>query len=104
AASPRVPSPRALAWMLGTAGVVVAIAVWTLLSHLLAHGGGVINRLPTPLAVARKLVAYAGKDLASDLLASLHVFAVAWIVGAASAALTGLVLGRSDRLGRTFLP
>ena len=97
-------SPRTSAWLLGCSGALVALVVWTLLSQLLAHGGGVINRLPTPLAVARKLVAYAGKDLASDLLASLHVFAVGWFVGAASAALIGLVLGRSDRLGRTFLP
>ena len=97
-------SPRASAWLFGCAGALVALAVWTLLSQLLAHGGGVINRLPTPVAVARKLVAYAGKDLASDLLASLHVFAVGWLVGAASAALIGLMLGRSDRLGRTFLP
>ena len=97
-------SPRATAWLLGCAGMLVALAVWTVLSRLFAHGGGVINRLPTPLAVARKLVAYAGNDLASDLLASLHVFAVGWLVGAASAALIGLVLGRSDRLGRTFLP
>ena len=105
AATPAVRlSPRVGAWLLGCAGALVALAVWTLLSQLLAHGGGVINRLPTPLAVARKLVAYAGKDLASDLLASLHVFAVGWLVGAASAALIGLVLGRSDRLGRTFLP
>lgn len=105
AATPAVRlSPRASAWLLGCAGALVALVVWTLLSQLLAHGGGVINRLPTPLAVARKLVAYAGKDLASDLIASLHVFAVGWLVGAASAALIGLVLGRSDRLGRTFLP
>ena len=97
-------SSRASSWLFGCAGALVALAVWTLLSQLLAHGGGVINRLPTPVAVARKLVAYAGKDLASDLLASLHVFAVGWLVGAASAALIGLVLGRSDRLGRTFLP
>jgi ABC-type nitrate/sulfonate/bicarbonate transport system permease component len=97
-------SPRATAWLLGCAGMLVALAVWTVLSRLFAHGGGVINRLPTPLAVARKLVAYAGNDLASDLLASLHVFAVGWLVGAASAALIGLVLGRSDWLGRIFLP
>ena len=104
AASTARLSPRASAWLFGCAGALVALAVWTLLSQLLAHGGGVINRLPTPVAVARKLVAYAGKDLASDLLASLHVFAVGWLVGAASAALIGLMLGRSDRLGRTFLP
>src|SRR6185312_13345177 len=104
AASPRVPSPRALAWMLGTAGVVVAIAVWTLLSHLLAHGGGVINRLPGPLAVVRELVQYAGKDLGRDLVFSLRVFAIGWGVGAASAAVTGLLLGRAQRLGNIFLP
>jgi len=103
-ASVRRLSPRALGWTLGTCGVVVAIAVWTLLSHLLAHGGGVINRLPGPLAVAREFVHYAGKDLAQDLLFSLRVFVIGWGVGAASAAVTGLLLGRSRLLGNIFLP
>lgn len=97
-------SPRASAWLLGSAGALVALAVWTLLARVLAHGGGVINRLPGPLAVARNLVAYAAKDLPGDLLASLHVFAVGWLIGAMGAALIGLVLGRSERLGRIFLP
>ena len=97
-------SPRATAWLLGCAGALVALAVWMLASQLLAHGGGVINRLPTPLAVARKLIAYAGKDLAFDLLASLHVFVVGWLVGAVCAAFAGLALGRSERLGGIFLP
>jgi len=97
-------SPRASAWLLGCAGALVALAVWVLLSRLLAHGGGVINRLPGPLPVARALAAYARKDLAVDVLASLHVFFVGWLVGAATASLLGLVLGRSHRLGGIFLP
>jgi len=99
----RLP-PRVVAWLFGVAGSAVALFAWTVLSRLLAHGGGVINRLPGPLAVVRELVQYAGKDLAHDLLASLHVFAIGWIVGAASAALLGLVLGRAKHLGNVFLP
>ncbi|HLX28668.1 MAG TPA: ABC transporter permease subunit [Casimicrobiaceae bacterium] len=102
-ASPRL-SPRVRAWLLGLAGTAVAIAVWSLLSHWLAHGGGVINRLPGPIAVVRELVQYATSDLASDLLASLRVFAIGWLVGAASAALVGLALGRASLLGGIFLP
>src|SRR3954469_15504165 len=85
-ASPRRLPPRALAWMLGAAGGLVAIAAWTLLSHLLAHGGGVINRLPGPLAVARELVQYARSELVKDLAFSLRVFAIGWLIGAAGAA------------------
>jgi len=102
-AEERLP-PRVVAWLFGVAGSAVALFAWTVLSRLLAHGGGVINRLPGPLAVVRELVQYAGKDLAHDLLASLHVFAIGWIVGAASAALLGLVLGRAKHLGNVFLP
>src|SRR5579872_6175324 len=102
-ASPRL-SPRVRAWLLGLAGTAVAIAVWSLLSHWLAHGGGVINRLPGPIAVVRELVQYATSDLVSDLLASLRVFAIGWLVGAASAALVGLALGRASLLGGIFLP
>ena len=102
-ADERLP-PRVVAWLFGVAGTSVALLAWIVLSRLLAHGGGVINRLPGPLAVVRELVQYAGKDLVHDLLASLHVFAIGWIVGAASAALVGLVLGRAAHLGNVFLP
>jgi taurine transport system permease protein len=102
--SPRRLPPRALAWVLGAAGGVVAIAAWTLLSQRLAHGGGVINRLPGPLAVARELVQYAGSELVKDLAFSLRVFAIGWLIGAAGAAVTGLLLGRARWLGNVFLP
>jgi taurine transport system permease protein len=102
--SPRRLAPRALAWVLGVVGCGVAIAAWTLLSHLLAHGGGVINRLPGPLAVARELAGYASSDLGQDLAFSLRVFAIGWLIGAASAAAAGLLLGRARWLGNVFLP
>jgi taurine transport system permease protein len=102
--SPRQLPPRVLAWALGAAGGAVAIAAWTLLSHLLAHGGGVINRLPGPLPVVRELVQYAGTDLAKDLAFSLRVVAIGWLIGAAGAAVTGLLLGRARWLGNVFLP
>ena len=97
-------SPRAQAWALGCAGVVVALVVWTLLAQWLATGGGVINRLPTPWRVLRDLAAYASGELWRDLLYSLRVFAIGWSLGAASATVVGLALGRSPMLGNVFIP
>jgi ABC-type nitrate/sulfonate/bicarbonate transport system permease component len=97
-------SPRGQVWLFGCVGVLVALGVWTLLAQLLATGGGVINRLPTPLRVLRDLGAYAASDLLRDLLFSLRVFAIGWTVGAVSATLVGLVLGRVSLLGSIFIP
>jgi ABC-type nitrate/sulfonate/bicarbonate transport system permease component len=96
--------PRGMAWILGVAGALAALGLWSLLSQLLAHGGGVINRLPGPAAVARQLVQYAASDLVRDLLFSLRVFLIGWLVGASCATLAGLVLGRVRLLGNVFLP
>ena len=96
--------PRAQAWVLGCAGVVLALGCWTLMSHVLAGGGGVINRLPGPLAVVRELWDYFRGDLGIDLLSSLRVFLIGWIIGALCATLVGLMLGRNRLLGRIFLP
>jgi ABC-type nitrate/sulfonate/bicarbonate transport system permease component len=97
-------SLRAQAWLLGCSGVLVALVVWTLLAQWLATGGGVINRLPTPLRVLRDLAGYASGDLSRDLLFSLRVFAIGWAMGAASAAVVGLALGRIPLLGNVFIP
>jgi ABC-type nitrate/sulfonate/bicarbonate transport system permease component len=96
--------PRAQAWLLGLAGAAAALVVWTWLAHLLEGGGGVINRLPTPHKVARERVAYASADLAVDLVSSLRVFGLGWLIGAGLATLVGLVLGRVQALGNVFLP
>src|SRR5450755_739030 len=93
-----------LSWALGCAGVLAALAIWVLLSHLLAHGGGVINRFPGPLPVAQKLLEYVRQDLALDLRSSLKVFVVAWLAGVICATLLGLLFGRLDLLGNIFLP
>lgn len=95
---------HAQAWALGCVGVLVALGVWTVAAHVLATGGGVINRLPTPLRVLRELGAYAAGDLGRDLLSSLRVFALGWILGAAGATLLGLVLGRVRLVGAIFIP
>jgi len=95
---------RAAPWVLGCLGIAAALALWTLLSHVLAGGGGVINRLPTPWTVARELVKYASGELGRDLLFSLRVFVVGWLIGAVSATLIGLLLGRVRLLGEVFLP
>jgi len=95
---------RVPGWLLGTIGALAAIGVWALLSLVLAGGGGVINRLPGPLAVVRNLLAYAMTDLATDLVSSLKVFLIGWVVGVAAATLVGLSLGRVKLLGHVFLP
>jgi ABC-type nitrate/sulfonate/bicarbonate transport system permease component len=95
---------RVPGWLLGTIGTLAAIGVWALLSLVLAGGGGVINRLPGPLAVVRNLLAYAMTDLATDLVSSLKVFLIGWVVGVAAATLVGLSLGRVKLLGHVFLP
>jgi ABC-type nitrate/sulfonate/bicarbonate transport system permease component len=101
-------APRAVGrlpgWLLGTAGMLGAIAVWQLLAYALAGGGGVISRLPGPLPVARNLAAYVAADFAQDLASSLEVFAAGWLVGGVSATLLGLLLGRVQVLGNIFLP
>ena len=95
---------RAFPLLLGTLGVAMTLVGWVALSALLEGGGGVINRLPGPLAVVRELVEYARGDLVTDLAASLRVFAAGWIVGVMAATIVGLLLGRVRVLGETFLP
>jgi ABC-type nitrate/sulfonate/bicarbonate transport system permease component len=90
--------------LLGCAGALAAIAVWSLASHALEGGGGVLNRLPGPLAVLRELARYVEGDFARDLVSSLRVFAIGWVLGVVAATLIGLVLGRSALAGAVFLP
>jgi ABC-type nitrate/sulfonate/bicarbonate transport system permease component len=110
ASSPTVASgarglgPRTLAWILGGAGMLVVIVVWSLLSHALAGGGGVISRLPGPLLVARNLATYVTHDFARDVASSLEVFAAGWLGGVFGATFVGLLLGRVQWLGNIFLP
>src|SRR5690242_4196062 len=92
-------SPRAQAWLLGIGGAALALVAWTLLAQALVGGGGVINRLPPPLRVAQELDKYARTDLVRDVLFSLRVFAIGWLVGASSATVVGLILGRAESLG-----
>lgn len=96
--------PRALAWMLGGAGMLATLAGWAWLSDVLAGGGGVISRLPAPLLVAKTLAAYVTQDFAKDLASSLEVFAIGWLAGGIAATLIGLLLGRVHVLGNVFLP
>ena len=91
-------------WALGFMGAVAALVVWTLLAYALAGGGGAINRLPTPLTVARELYRYAASELLRDLLFSLRVFVIGWVIGAVLATLVGLLLGRVRIIGNIFLP
>jgi ABC-type nitrate/sulfonate/bicarbonate transport system permease component len=99
----RLP-PRVAGWMLGGAGALIALCVWALLSQVLAGGGGVINRLPGPLIVAREFAHYVTGDLVRDLASSLRVFLIGWLGGVALATVAGLLLGRVGVLGNIFLP
>jgi len=103
-AARRPLGPRALAWMLGGAGIAVTLVAWSLLARALEGGGGVISRLPGPLLVAHDLAAYVTQDFARDLVSSLWVFAAGWLGGVVLATLTGLMLGRVAVLGNIFLP
>jgi taurine transport system permease protein len=100
----RSVDPRVLAWILGSAGVAVALVAWAALAQALAGGGGVISRLPSPSLVIVKWLAYARGDLLADLLGSLRVFAIGWLIGVVAATFIGVLLGRVQTLGRIFLP
>lgn len=101
-------SSRQIAWirplLLGVAGMVGLILVWTIAAIWLRGGGGVINRLPTPLAVSYELVEYANNGLWRDLAASLKVFLAGWIIGTAAATVIGILVGRSRIFRGLFGP
>src|SRR3954470_641634 len=91
-------------WLLGLAGSLGAILFWTAMAFWLRDGGGVINRLPTPLAVAINLAQYARGPLWPDLAASLQVFLVGWLLGCLGAAVIGMAMGQSRLIGAIFGP
>jgi ABC-type nitrate/sulfonate/bicarbonate transport system permease component len=91
-------------WILGLVGLGVALGLWTLAAFWLRGGGGVINRLPTPAAVAVDLAEYARGTLWRDLGASLQVFLVGWLIGCVGATLAGIAIGRSPVAGAIFGP
>jgi NitT/TauT family transport system permease protein len=98
------PAPWAKAWLLGAAGIVGTLVVWTAMAFWLRGGGGVINRLPTPLMVAIKLSDYARGDLWRDMAASLRVFLVGWLLGCVGATVIGIGIGRSRLAAALFGP
>lgn len=91
-------------WLLGLAGGIATLLLWTLLAFWLKGGGGVISRLPTPLAVGADLVDYAQGTLWRDLAASLKVFLIGWLLGCVGAALVGMAIGQSHVIGAVFGP
>lgn len=91
-------------WLLGLAGGVGALLFWTLMALWLKGGGGVISRLPTPLAVGADLAKYAQGALWRDLAASLQVFLAGWLVGCLAAAAAGMAIGQSRVIGAIFGP
>lgn len=90
--------------LLGLIGMVGMLVLWTAMALWLKGGGGVISRLPTPLAVAAELVKYAGGDLWRDVFSSMKVFFTGWFVGCVTATFLGLVMGRSRIIGALFGP
>lgn len=91
-------------WLLPLAGVAVALGLWTLAALWLRGGGGAIDRLPTPAAVAANLLLYARGTLWQDLAASLRVFLAGWVIGCVGATLLGILIGRSPVAGAVFGP
>jgi ABC-type nitrate/sulfonate/bicarbonate transport system permease component len=91
-------------FLLGAAGMAGLLLVWTARALWLRGGGGVISRLPTPLAVGHELIAYAVDDLWRDLWASLEVFLAGWSIGTVSAAIIGILVGRSRLFNGLFGP
>jgi ABC-type nitrate/sulfonate/bicarbonate transport system permease component len=96
--------PWLRSWLLGLAGSLGAILFWTAMAYWLKDGGGVINRLPTPLAVAFNLAAYVRGALWLDLAASLEVFLVGWLLGCLGATVAGMAIGQSQVIGAIFGP
>ncbi len=90
--------------LLGAAGIVGALLLWTAAAFWLRGGGGAINRLPTPLMVAIKLAEYARGDLLQDLAASLRVFLTGWALGCGGATVLGIWIGRSRVAAGLFGP
>lgn len=90
--------------LLGALGMVGLLLVWTAMAFWLRGGGGVISRLPPPLAVGHELVKYAGADLWRDLAASLEVFLAGWAIGTVAAAVVGILVGRSRVFEGLFGP
>lgn len=91
-------------WLLGIAGGVGALLFWALMALWLKGGGGVISRLPTPLAVGANLAEYAQGALWRDLAASLQVFLAGWLIGCLGAAVAGMAIGQSRVIGAIFGP
>ncbi|MDF2689302.1 MAG: tauC [Microvirga sp.] len=90
--------------LLGILGMLAMLVFWTAMAFWLRGGGGVISRLPTPLAVAGELLEYAGGDLWQDLAASMKVFLTGWLIGCIAATLLGLMIGRSHVIAALFGP
>src|SRR4051812_44193351 len=104
AATRRTGTARYLPLLLGAAGIVGALLLWTAAAFWLRGGGGAINRLPTPFMVALKLAEYAQGDLVHDLLASLRVFLTGWVLGSLGATVLGIWIGRSRVAAGLFGP
>jgi len=105
-AGDRAPAgrPWVRPWLLGLAGSLGAILFWTAMAFWLKGGGGVISRLPTPLAVGVELATYARGPLWPDLAASLEVFLAGWLIGCTGAAVIGIAMGQSPLIGAIFGP
>lgn len=95
---------RAQSWLYGSVGVAATLLVWFVAARLLEGGGGAIERLASPGAVADELGSYASDGLVGDLRSSVWVFLAGWIAGGVAATVLGLLLGRVNVLGNMFLP
>ena len=85
--------------------MVAAVLLWQLAAELVtANSDAPIPKLAGPVAVLGAVVDYLRTDFVADLISSLAVFFAGWLVGAAAAAVSGLLLARITWLRQMFLP
>lgn len=98
------PAVRSGPWIWGSVGAIGFLLAWAAIALAIADEDEHIAKIVGPLKVAEALVAYAQDALWEDLISSLGVFAGGWALGAVFATVSGLLLGRINIIGRTFLP
>lgn len=91
-------------WSYGAAGIVGLIVLWAVAARYFAGTIGNIQRLATPVAVARDIGSYLSGEFGVDVWSSFRVFLGGWLGGGICAVLVGLLLGRVRVIGQMFIP
>lgn len=89
----------------GIGGAALLVLVWYVAARIVAaQSDAPIPKLASPLEVAGAIANYLQTDFVVDLISSLAVFFAGWLLGAAAATISGLLLARITWLGQMFLP